>query len=136
MELLYQSNYFTISYDLDNRLFHYIFNENTSLMTDEEYVGELKVFTDFVSLHKPKKVLGDMIDFKFTISPEIQEWVNDNLFKVYREIDFEKIAILLSREYIASLSIEQTMEEDKTNSFKSRYFDDINAARKWLLRDN
>jgi hypothetical protein len=130
---LHNTKYFVINFDEENELFHYVFHKTTEQMTSEEYVNELKIFIDLVKEHKPKKVLGDMIDFGFSITPEIQEWVNANLFQVYKEINFKKIAILLSKGFIESLSIEQTMEEDTTNSFETSYFNDEETALRWLI---
>lgn len=130
---LYKSDYFSIDWIQDKGYFHYVFNKNTARMTSEEYVDELKIFIDFVKTYKPKKVLGDMLEFDFAITPEVQKWIDENLFTVYKEIGFEKIAILLSQEFIASLSIEQTMEEATVDTFESRYFDNEKAALDWLM---
>lgn len=133
MEQLHKTKYFLVFYEPENHLFHYVFNENTKDMSSEEYVDELKVFIRLVKEYKPKRVLGDMVNFKFTIIPETQEWVNENLFAVYKEIDFKKIAILLGSGLFESISIKQTMEEETTNSFQTAYFDDKDKAKDWLL---
>lgn len=135
MEQLHQSKYFLVSYHQENQLFYYVFNETTESMSAEEYIDELKVFIELVRTHKPTRVLGHMVDFKFAITPDIQEWVNNNLFSVYQEIGFKKIAILLSKEFIAALSIEQTMEEDSTQAFQTSFFDEEAAAMQWLLEE-
>ena len=102
-------------------------------MSAEEYIQELSVFIDLVRAHRPKRILGNMVDFRFPITPEIQAWVDENLFSVYREIGFEQIAILLSEEFIASLSIEQTMDSAGDNGFQTAFFDNEEAAKRWLL---
>jgi len=133
MSELHRTRYFVISYDEENALFYYLFNENTEHMLEEEYIAELQTFISLVKEYKPKRVLGHMVDFKFTITPKIQEWINENLFAVYREIDFEKIAILLSIDIFGSVSIQQTMEEETTEAFQTSYFDSEEEAMNWLL---
>jgi len=43
------------------------------------------------------------------------------------------VAIVIPSELIASLAIEQVMEEAKGVEFTTRYFDDREQAKKWLL---
>ncbi len=130
---LHNTEYFVVNFDDKNELFHYVFHNTTEEMTAEEYIAELQVFIDLVKEHKPKRVLGNMLDFGFSIDPDIQEWVNHNLFEVYRQINFKKIAIILSKGIFEQVSIEQTMEEDKSQSFETSYFEDEETALHWLL---
>ncbi len=132
MTELHKTKYFVIHFDKEKELFHYVFHATTGSMTAEEYLEELKSFIDLVKKHRPKKVLGDMINFGFVITPDIQEWVNKHLFEVYWEIGFKKIAILLAKSFFEQVSIQQTMEED-TTSFQTRYYEDEKSALEWLL---
>ncbi|MCU0447136.1 MAG: hypothetical protein MUE85_19750 [Microscillaceae bacterium] len=130
---LHSTKYFLVNFDEQNQLLHYIFHKTTEEMTSEEYIAELQVFIDLVKTYKPKRVLGNMIDFGFIITPAIQEWINLNLFEAYKQIDFQKIAILLSKGIFEQVSIQQTMEEGESNAFESRYFEDEATALDWLL---
>jgi hypothetical protein len=132
MKLLHNSIYFSIEWNEEKSLFHYIFNASTAQMTKEQYIDELKTFITLVKSYRPKKVFGDMSNFMFTISPDVQEWVNENLFPVYASIGFKKIAIMLSSDLFAHISIQQTMDEDSTSSFETRYFDNQAEAYQWL----
>ena len=38
-------------------------------MSAEEYIQELSVFIDLVRAHRPKRILGNMVDFRFPITP-------------------------------------------------------------------
>ncbi|NJL11628.1 MAG: STAS/SEC14 domain-containing protein [Microscillaceae bacterium] len=129
---LHKSKYFQVCWEAPQELFYYVFNEQTSDMCAEEYIDELRAFIRLVKKYQPRYVLGDMVDFGFVITPDIQEWVNENLFTVYQEIGFKKIAILMSKEFVASLSIEQTMEENRSNSFQTAFFENEKMARAWL----
>jgi hypothetical protein len=132
MEKIYQGKYLSISHDQANQLFHYVFGANTQYMSSEEYISELQVFIDLVKKHEPKRVLGDMVDFNFTITPQVQEWINEKLFPVYQQVGFKKIAILLSKGFFQSLSIQQTMQEENATSFQTAYFDNAEKASEWL----
>jgi len=133
MKQILKSKYFSVLHDSEKEMFYYVFNEKTYNMTDEEYKKEILDFADLVKKHKPLRVLGNMVDFGFSITSEIQEWVSDTLFSIYEEIGFQKIAILLSKEYVESLSIQQTMDEANAPSFQTAYFDNEDEANDWLL---
>jgi len=135
METIYKSSYFEVSNDPSKQMFHFSYSEDTFNMQPAEYIDSLKDFIKLIYQHTPKFILGDMVDFQFIITPDIQEWIDGNLFKAYEEIGFKKIALLLSKEYVPKLSIQQTMEEDSTDSFKTRYFDNQNEALGWLFAD-
>ncbi|HAS46587.1 MAG TPA: hypothetical protein DCS93_39255 [Microscillaceae bacterium] len=133
METIYKSSYFEVSNDPSKQMFYFSYSEDTFNMQSAEYIESLRDFIKLIYQHTPKFILGDMVDFQFIITPDIQQWIDENLFKVYEEIGFKKIALLLSKEYVPKLSIQQTMEEDSTDSFKTRYFDNSEEALTWLL---
>lgn len=136
MKTLHLSPYFYLAYDPENELFFFRFSRNTQQMSQKEYLSELRTYIRFLQLYRPKGALGDMVNFKYIIAPETQQWINENLFSVYSGIGFKKIALLLSSHYIPRLSIEQTMEEDTTHAFITQYFDNEQEAKAWLLSAN
>ncbi len=123
MKEVYKSKYFTIWLDTDSNIISYLFNEETANMSKVEYIDDLEEFIKIVRKYQAKRVFGEMVDFKFTITPDIQEWIDQNLFKVYREVNFEKIAIMLSKDFFSQLSIQQTLEGRTEASFQTKYFD-------------
>ena len=133
MNTIYESKYLKVSHHCTQRMFHYVFSETTWDMTTDEYRQLLEDYINIIRKYRPKRILGDMVDFNFVISPELQEWIDQHVFTAYAEIGFEKIAILLSTQYITNLSIQQTMEENNMSTFESEYFNDTDAARAWLL---
>lgn len=129
---LHHTNYFLISFDKSLDLVHYSFYKTTSTMTKEEYILELKAFIDVVKKYQPAFVLGNMVDFGFIITPDIQTWINENLFSVYAQIGLKKIALLLSNELFSQVSIQQTIEEDENAPFSVAYFENEQEAIAWF----
>ena len=73
-------------------------------------------------------------NFEFTISPEIQKWIDEKIFPRYIKAGVKKFAYIMSSDMVAQLSIEQTMEEQQASQgFQTNYFDNEADARKWLL---
>lgn len=132
MKEVYSSKYFTIWYDSNSNMVSYLFNEKTADMSKVEYIDELKEFIEIVKKYQVKRVFGEMVDFKFTITPDVQEWIDQNLFSVYQEVNFEKIAILLSKDFFSQLSIQQTMEDSTKVGFQTKYYDNKAEAMAWL----
>lgn len=102
-------------------------------MTPVEYYEELTAYIRLLREYKPQGAWGDMSDFMYHIEPETQEWMDKHIFKVYKQIGFKKIALILGNQYIVNLSIQQTIEEDTTGAFKTACFKQETEALDWLL---
>ena len=133
MKSIYQNCYCQVSYDPSKHFFLIKFSSGTNQMIPDEYVALLKRFIKLVLLYRPKRILANMADFQFIIAPDVQQWINVNLFQALTEVDFEKIAIIPSNEYITQISIKQTVEEDSMYSFKNQFFEDLQEAKSWLF---
>ena len=101
-------------------------------MSDEVYRDEIKVLIQLVREKKPQRMLGDMKNFNFTISPDTQVWLNNNLLEVYIEQEIDKLAMILSNDLFSQISIEQTIEEEVTFAFETKYFNNLDEAYFWL----
>lgn len=101
-------------------------------MSDNIYRNEIKELIKLVKDKNPQRMLGDMQNFIFTISPETQMWLNEHLFGVYIEQKIDKLAMILSKDLFSQISIEQTIEEEDTFAFQTKYFDNLDEAFNWL----
>lgn len=133
MNNIYENTYIKVLYNQNEQLVYFEYSSKTENMDVEEYTLILKDFIEIMYQYRPKKILGNMAHFNFIIAPDFQEWINENLFSAYATIALDKIAIISSHEYISSLSIEQTMEEDSAQSYKFEYFKDNKDAEAWLM---
>ncbi|PIY12616.1 MAG: hypothetical protein COZ18_01630 [Flexibacter sp. CG_4_10_14_3_um_filter_32_15] len=82
---------------------------------------------------KTEKVLGNIKELGFVVSPEAQEWMNEHIFAPAMEVGFSKLAVVMSTEFLAQLSIEQVMEEEVGQQITTKYFDEIEEAREWIM---
>lgn len=132
MKNIYQSPTWIIYWHNEAKCLHFIFQEYTKLLQEEEYREELVKFIELVKEHQPKSIYADTREFYFTIAPELQEFINENILAVYSEIGVEKHAILVSKDIFSAVSVEQTMEEDEKPSYENCFFDDEQEVSKWL----
>lgn len=78
-------------------------------------------------------VLSDLRKFEYIITPELQEWHNERIFQKGIAYGMRKMALLVSPEFYAQMSVEQTMEEQSEVVY--RYFRSEKDAMGWLLKN-
>jgi len=133
-EIIYQSKFQEIIKKKEEDFFH-ISWYNTSKMLDNEYREDI---LEQVRCYQEYKVKGSLIDtstFEFAIVPKTQEWANENVFPVAAKAGLQFVALLVPEDFYAQLSIEQYVEEDKENLLQFHYFNSVEEARNWLMKE-
>lgn len=130
---VYKSEYWTIFYEEELKLLTPVWNDKSSDMTEDSYKSEMENYTQTVEKYKPQQLLIDCQNFYFPITPEIQEWIDKTIFPKVLGVGVEYVAIVIPSELIASLSIQQAMEEPEGIKFRTCYFDNRESAKEWLL---
>ena len=100
-------------------------------MSEEEFLSEIKTLAEKIEEVKPFAILDNTTDFAFPITPELQTWVGTEVFPRFIAAGVRRYALIVSSEFIAQLSIEQTMEEAGDN-FQTAYFDSEDKAAAWI----
>jgi len=130
---LYTSKYLKIDYDESNLLIINTFNKNTVDMNVDEFKEERIIFLNYCLKYKPKYILINNLELIFPIAPELQQWVNLEIFSKIRNF-VNRIAFLMPSDFITNLSVEQTLDEKEGSTFNKRFFDTEQEALKWLLK--
>lgn len=130
MELLYQNNYICIYFLTESRLLKAVWTKETQHMDDAGFQESIQNIWKEVREKKPIGFLGDTRQFLFVVSIDLQTWYGENIGNTFGT-GTNKIAMLVTSEFIAQVSIEQTIEEDKSG-VKTRYFDEEGKAITWL----
>lgn len=133
METLSKSKYFYNDFDLNTSLFVCGVYPESASMSEEEYKAEINKLIALLEDHKPKYVIGHMQQMNFAITPEVQEWLDQNLFACYERIGISRLALVLSKDLFTAVSIEQTMDDKTVASFETMNFDDYDKAKTWIL---
>jgi hypothetical protein len=127
---IYDSIFLTINLPLG--YIELIWKAQTEKATAEQFKAWNKIITDAVDEHKPVNMLADCTNYFFMITPDLQEWSVENVFNRFEEAGLQKLAMIMSTEMIAQLSLEQFVDEAQTN-LVTRYFDKPEAGKKWFL---
>jgi hypothetical protein len=78
--------------------------------------------------------LLDNRNFLFSMSPALQEWsASEVTSKMFAKNPNIRTAVLVSSDFISQLSIEQALEEDAETIQTTKYFEDEQEAREWIL---
>ena len=132
MEILHKSNYYEILFDQSKSLIVHKALNGSSEMSDQEFKQEMHLFLEMCEKYSPERDLVHLVDMNYPIVPDIQEWVNNEIFPRLL-IVVKRMALVMPSEMVAELAIEQTMEEEEGKKFVSRYFSDENQALEWLI---
>ncbi len=132
--ILHKSNYVEIIYEQENSLIIDKFLPTTEDMDPEEFKKEMNIFAGMCEEHKPERELVHLLDMKYVIVPEVQEWMNNEIFPRYENI-IKRMAFLVPSELFTQISVEQTMDEESGQKFVQQYFETENEARKWLMEN-
>lgn len=131
-QLVYESPTWKVYFWPDASCLHFVFSDYTKSISSEEYIGELKQYIDCVNKYRPKTIYADTREFYFTIGPDTQEFIAKYVLALYGSIGVTKHAVLVSSDLFTSISVEQTMEENKASAFENKYFESPEEAEKWL----
>lgn len=130
--ILHSSNYVEIIYEKNNSLIIDKFLSTTDKMKTEDFKKEMLIFVEKCEEYKPERELVYLLDMKYAIIPEVQEWMNNKIFPKYKNI-IKRMAFLMPEDLLSQMSVEQTMEEETGEGFTQAYFDGEQKARKWLM---
>jgi hypothetical protein len=130
---VYESKFLQLEFDADTKLIELTWLPHTENMTEESYKSEFLVYLQSILNLRPTKLIADTRLMDFVISPELQKWTNQTIFPKSLEIGLNKVAFVVSREFITQMSIEKTMKENEGSQFITRYFDQKEKALDWIL---
>ena len=129
---VFERNTLIIDYfDVDKFLL--VKRKSNKKTNEEEYIEQIKVWKKIIETYNPEKQLVDYSEYNFSITPELQQYTNENLLKPAYEAGIRKVAFLIAHDLFAQMSVEQIMSQDTGKMFEIRYFDNFEKAKKWLL---
>jgi hypothetical protein len=130
---IYKSDYQTINFDESKSILSKSWTPKTDDFNTIIFCDEVNKIAECAETNHVKYFLDDTRDFSFTITVELQRWVDNEVFPRFIAAGLKKYAIIVSKEFFSELSIEQTMEGEKgSQSFEVQYFDNAEQARHWI----
>lgn len=133
MKLLREHKVRSSFLDEEKQIFKDVWHPASGDLSVSEFQNEVQIQADLMKESGASRILIDATNFHYSIVPEVQDWIVDNIFTQWTAMGIKKIAMMVSSEMISQLSIEQTFEEEKSDVFRTFYFDNEAKAVNWLL---
>ncbi|MCU0444978.1 MAG: STAS/SEC14 domain-containing protein [Microscillaceae bacterium] len=131
--LVYESDYISIFYHADTAIVEGVWHESTKKLRDDDFKTDMLAWLKAVQTHQPVNVLANTREYYHSISPELQQWVNEHILAHYLAAGVKKLGFIVTSDLFAQVSIEQTIEE-QAQSFSALYFEDEDKAIAWLRK--
>lgn len=134
MKILFENEIVKVEVHERNSIFKQTWYSQSANMTDEYYRElALIVVDELRKLDIAKYHLVNTSNFIFPIIPETQKWLANILFPTIAERKGEKMAVIISSDIFAQVSIEQIERENKDAIIKIKYFDNEENALNWFV---
>ena len=128
-----ENDFITMEVEEQNNLFVEKFTSKTSEWTADKWKEtRLKLISIFTE-QRANKILSFCEDLVFSLTPDLQSWLSDNVSSKIGAF-IKKIAIIVPADMLIQLGVEQLMDEQNTGQLTTRYFDNENDARVWLMK--
>lgn len=101
-------------------------------MSDEEFRSEMEKLASVFEQYKPDYVLVDQRKFYYVVVPTMQVWIDQNVNRILVENKCKKLGFIVPPEFLAKLSVSQTLQESYSQNLNVHFFDDYNEAVSWL----
>ncbi|MCC5945138.1 MAG: hypothetical protein JJT94_09385 [Bernardetiaceae bacterium] len=132
MTLLKEDKYIKVTYNAATKLLEATWKTESEELDAQGFQNINWFYIECFDTHAIESFLIDATDFRFPITPDLQLWVAQNILTKASELGLSKLAFKVSKEFIAQLSIEQTMHEGKEVGFATHYFSSYEEAVDWL----
>ncbi len=133
---LYESFFFSLDYFPSELLLVVSWTEKVIDVTDDEIKDSLLKYLFYFEKYKPKRVLFDAGKALYPFTPDMFQWVMDNIAKVVDQVnDDYAVAYVLPGEFLIRVNMEQLINRIKLYSQKKRkVFVDKEKSLEWLLK--
>ena len=131
MKIIHTSDYLTLELDVNKPILMATWKEETSEMSKEKFMNEGAVIIQNALKNKVSNIIGNNTNFRFAITPDMQEKMSKNSLAKINNSSIKKFAHIASAEVIAQLSVEQLFEENSKKTYLDKYFDNVDDAIKW-----
>ncbi|MCC5946208.1 MAG: hypothetical protein JJT94_14855 [Bernardetiaceae bacterium] len=129
------NKYWTIQYDEANQIILCEWKAEAEELNDELFKSEMRGYADIVEKYRAPKLLLNTRIGSYALAPDIQEWVATEIAPRTMGAGQRKMAIILSDNLFAQVSVEQMLEEGDMPTLMQQYFDDKEEAFAWLCED-
>ena len=131
MQTIFESKFKKTSFDSAKALM--INTWTDAEMTDDDFKTEILSWAELVEKYKPSKMIADTTKYNYLNTPESQTWTGTVIFPRLISAGMKKFAIIIPTDILKQMALEQTMDEEKSGTLATSYFDSISKAEQWAM---
>lgn len=131
MEKLFEGSSVQLFFDAEKSMIVLKWLSQTTHWKNEDFVRENLNIVNFVARCKPTYLLSLSTNFLYIINPDEQLWLVSNVFEPHYKNGVKKMALIISKDFLSGLSIEQLIDE--TTIVPVGLFENQEEAEKWLF---
>lgn len=121
-----------IHYTSTNETLTQIWHADSEHLETTQLKQEFEDLADMAKVYRPFKLLIDAQALNYPILPDTQDWLNQEVFPYFLMHKLKYIAIVISQNMHAQLSLDQALEDIKTYNIEVESFDTLKEASYWL----
>lgn len=130
MKELFSDMAFRLYFDEENQIIIQIWNGNSGSLLESQIKERLIIFLEKTMLHRPSRLLIDLKECNYTISPQLFFWIKSKIINPAQKSGITRTAIIRSDDFITSLFSEKIFEN--RSLVDRRFFSEISEAIHWL----
>jgi hypothetical protein len=131
---LFNNQFVRIDYQAENSKFDVVWKAETDDMEDSDFRAIMLSYFELVKEFKPTGVYIDTSSLFFTVVPETQTWVDQEINAHINKYGVKKLAVILSSEFYSQVATIQTFEEENAVRYlQVAYFESETEAKRWLI---
>lgn len=129
---LFENEQVSISFDEKQKTAVISWKQKCGNLEDEEYQPLFKEIRKQNEATAPKKLLVDMSECDYHLTPASGTWFDSTLFAIYSGLSAEKIALIIPEKMFVTAFFDAARAYGQTNQNKLKYFSDSEKAWMWL----
>ncbi|HAS43387.1 MAG TPA: hypothetical protein DCS93_23105 [Microscillaceae bacterium] len=129
---LVETEFAQMSFQEEDSLYILRWKSDHQNLNDDLFKEQVNIWLENIKKCRPQRLLVDTSLFNYVVVPEIQDWFDEKVFALYPQIGVQKQAMLLPEDLFTQVSIQQTNESPKNQTFEVNYFDNEQKALEWL----
>lgn len=133
MKEIHKDDLMILKYDESRKYLHYEWGDKTEGILPHQYKETLLKYAEAVETHSPDVLLVDDRNSKFTVPPDLQEWLGDVIFPRVTAAGLKKYAVIMHDDFIKRLATEQAVEENREAGLQHKLFSSKEEAEAWLF---
>lgn len=134
MQPLYKNQFVKISLDKAHGIIEMAWLPSATHMSDDDFKQVFTRYAELVEQYHPTFYLTYSEGGTYAIMPHLQEWLAENIIPRTYQAGVAFTAIVVSEDIFAQVAAEQLLDEKNAQVLTSRFFDNREKAREWLIK--